>query len=107
MNWTERTFRDWLDEHGQTDRTRTLFWDPIIVSARNLDCEHVAAVHGIQVFQEAFPAQSSPAAWGCRVFRSATFTIRQNRSSQMRGARSSSVDPFDQSPLASTASRAS
>lgn len=54
MNWTERTFRDWLDEHGQTDRTRTLFWDPIIVSACNLDCEHVAAVHGIQVFQEAF-----------------------------------------------------
>ena len=54
LDWSDCTFRAWLDAQGQSERTRTLFWDPIIISACNLSCERVAAVHGIQVFQDAF-----------------------------------------------------
>ena len=54
MRWQFSSFRDWLDHAGQSERTRTLFWEPIVTSACNLPCDRVAAVHAMQVFQESF-----------------------------------------------------
>ncbi|MBT5584320.1 MAG: NAD(P)-binding protein [Phycisphaerae bacterium] len=52
----DRTFRSLLDEWRQGERVRRLFWEPVIVSACNISCNEVAAVHGLQVFQDGFLA---------------------------------------------------
>ena len=49
-----KTFGQFLEATGQTDETIRLFWDTIIISACNLPSSSTAAVHGMQVFQEAF-----------------------------------------------------
>ena len=54
MHWQFNTFGDWLDQMEQTHHTRALFWEPIVTSACNLPCDRVAAVHAMQVLQEAF-----------------------------------------------------
>lgn len=54
LQWQDRTFLDLLSSLGQSPGTVQLFWDTIIISACNLGCDRVAAIHGIQVFQEAF-----------------------------------------------------
>ncbi len=54
IEWEGRTFTEFLDSMNQSAQVRTLFWDPIIISACNLPPARVAAVHAIQVFQEAF-----------------------------------------------------
>ncbi len=51
-----RTFGDLLRQWGQCPESRRRFWDPIIVSACNLDVDEVAAVHAVQVMQEGFLA---------------------------------------------------
>tara|TARA_B100001059_G_scaffold65168_2_gene61347 strand:- start:3261 stop:4664 length:1404 start_codon:yes stop_codon:yes gene_type:complete len=52
--YSGRTFGDFLESTGQSSETIRLFWDTIIVSACNLPSSETAAVHGMQVFQEAF-----------------------------------------------------
>ncbi|MAB83661.1 MAG: hypothetical protein CMJ24_09545 [Phycisphaerae bacterium] len=54
IEWEGRTFRAFLEDQGQSDHVIELFWDTIIISACNLSSSKVAAVHGLQVFQEAF-----------------------------------------------------
>ncbi|MEE3001239.1 MAG: hydroxysqualene dehydroxylase HpnE [Planctomycetota bacterium] len=54
MDWRERTFAEFLASTNQSPRVCTLFWEPIIISACNLPPGRVAAVHAIQVFQDAF-----------------------------------------------------
>ncbi|MDG2201465.1 MAG: hydroxysqualene dehydroxylase HpnE [Phycisphaerales bacterium] len=54
LQWRGRTFLDFLRDQRQSDDVIHLFWDTIIISACNLESARVAAVHGIQVFQEAF-----------------------------------------------------
>lgn len=49
-----RTFGAFLSETGQSDEAIRLFWDTVVISACNLPSDQVAAVHGMQVFQEAF-----------------------------------------------------
>jgi len=51
-----QTFASLLDAWKQGDRARALFWEPIIVGACNLVMDEVAAVHGMQVFQDGFLA---------------------------------------------------
>lgn len=53
---TTRTFREWLDEHGQPPRLIERFWSPVIVSACNLDVDRVCAATALHVVQEGFLA---------------------------------------------------
>ena len=48
------SFGDFLHSTNQSSETIRLFWDTVIVSACNLPSSQTAAVHGMQVFQEAF-----------------------------------------------------
>ena len=52
--YRDRTFGEFLADTGQGPEAISLFWDTIIISACNLPSARVAAVHGMQVFQEAF-----------------------------------------------------
>ena len=54
LHWRDRTFLDFLQDQRQSPEVIRVFWDTIIISACNLESSRVAAVHGIQVFQEAF-----------------------------------------------------
>ncbi|HJN80800.1 MAG: hydroxysqualene dehydroxylase HpnE [Phycisphaerales bacterium] len=56
LSMATRTFASLLDEWNQGDRVRELFWEPIIVGACNLAIDEVAAIHGLQVFQDGFLA---------------------------------------------------
>jgi zeta-carotene desaturase len=51
-----RCFRSLLDQWRQPEDAVRLFWEPIIVSACNTPLDQVAAVHGLQVFQDGFLA---------------------------------------------------
>ena len=62
--WRGRTFSAWLDKAGESERVRTLFWSPIIVSACNLDIHEVAATHALHVFQDAFLASRTSGRMG-------------------------------------------
>ena len=54
MEWRDRTFAEFLVSMNQSPRVCTHFWEPIIISACNLPPDRVAAIHAIQVFQDAF-----------------------------------------------------
>jgi zeta-carotene desaturase len=56
LSVASRTFDSLLDEWKQGRRVRELFWEPVIVGACNLAMDEVAAVHGLQVFQDGFLA---------------------------------------------------
>ena len=51
-----QNFASVLDQWGQGEQVRKLFWEPIILSACNLSLECVAAIHAVQVFQDGFLA---------------------------------------------------
>ena len=53
-DWEGKTFRLFLDEAGQSPEIIDRFWNPIVVSACNLDVDRVGATHALQVFQEGF-----------------------------------------------------
>ncbi len=52
--WEGKTFRQFLDEAGQSPEVIDRFWNPIVVSACNLEVDAVGAPHALQVFQEGF-----------------------------------------------------
>jgi zeta-carotene desaturase len=54
LSWIDHSFREFLDSCGQTEGTRRLFWEPIVVSACNLGIDRVAASTALHVFQEGF-----------------------------------------------------
>ena len=62
--FAEWTFGSLLEQWGQDHTSRSLFWDPIIISACNLSTDDVAAVHGLQVMQEGFLAGPDHARMG-------------------------------------------
>jgi len=53
-NWHDRSFAQWLAEHGQPRGAVDRFWSVVIISALNEQPQRVAADLAIQVFQEAF-----------------------------------------------------
>ena len=62
--WSERSFGDFLREHGQSHHVIRVFWDTVITSACNLPSDRIAALHGLQVFQEAFLSGRTAGAMG-------------------------------------------
>lgn len=62
--WRDRTFAEFLAQHGQTERVIRRFWTPVIVSACNLGPERVAASSALHVFQEGFLAHRDAASIG-------------------------------------------
>lgn len=50
---------DWLREKGQTETAIRRFWNQVLVSAINEDLDHMAAIHGFQVFWLGFLARSN------------------------------------------------
>jgi zeta-carotene desaturase len=54
--WQDRTFAAFLQECGATETAVARFWNPVIVSACNLDVGRVGAAFAMQVFQEGFLA---------------------------------------------------
>jgi hydroxysqualene dehydroxylase len=54
--WSGRTFAQFLRDAGQGDALMRRFWNVIIVSACNLDVDHVGAAFAMQVFQQGFMA---------------------------------------------------
>lgn len=48
------TMADWLQEKRQTRRAVERFWRQVLVSAINEELEHMAALHGFQVFRLGF-----------------------------------------------------
>lgn len=55
------TFADFLHSCGQTERIIRRFWQPVIVSACNLDVARVSASAALHVFQEGFLAAARSA----------------------------------------------
>jgi zeta-carotene desaturase len=54
--WQDLTFGQVLRELDQTEESRRRFWDPIVVSACNLDPDDVAATLAAKVFRDGFMA---------------------------------------------------
>lgn len=52
--WRGRSFASFLDETKQTERSRELFWEPIVTSACNFPCARTDAFHAMYVFQGGF-----------------------------------------------------
>lgn len=63
-SWKSRTFSEFLDEHGQSERVVRRFWEPVVVSACNLSIDRVAASVALHVFQEGFLANRAAARIG-------------------------------------------
>ena len=62
--WTGRTFAEFLDNAGQGQDERDLFWTPVIVSACNLGIDRVDASLALRVFREGFLASRKAARIG-------------------------------------------
>lgn len=62
--WSGRTFADFLRAADQPESVVRRFWDTVIVSACNLDCERVAAEHALKVFRDAFLGDTFASAIG-------------------------------------------
>ena len=54
LEWRSRTFDEFLRECNQTADVVRKFWNPIIVSACNLDAARVGAAYALHVFQDGF-----------------------------------------------------
>lgn len=54
--WQDATFGDMLRSLDQTEESRRRFWDPIVISACNLDPDEVAASLSCKVFRDGFMA---------------------------------------------------
>lgn len=54
--WQDVTFGQVLREMDQTEESRRRFWDPIVISACNLDPDDVAATLAAKVFRDGFMA---------------------------------------------------
>ncbi|MBC24068.1 MAG: hypothetical protein CMJ32_09170 [Phycisphaerae bacterium] len=68
IQWRHRTFMEFLRETGQDEDLVERFWNVVVVSACNLDVEHVGAEPAMKVFQEGFLANRfSPAMGLCTV----------------------------------------
>lgn len=52
--WKGRAFGAFLDETRQTERARSHFWEPVIVSACNMPCASTEASLAMYVFQTGF-----------------------------------------------------
>ena len=50
----QKTFLQWLNEHGQTQRALDRFWKVVLVSALNEDLDRIAVGYAVQVFRESF-----------------------------------------------------
>lgn len=62
--WREVTFGQVLRDLDQTEESRRRFWDPIVVSACNLDPDEVAATLAGKVFKDGFLAGADAARIG-------------------------------------------
>ncbi|HVH87475.1 MAG TPA: hydroxysqualene dehydroxylase HpnE, partial [Terriglobales bacterium] len=49
-----KSFADWLNDHGQTQRAMDRFWKVVLVSAVNEDLDRISFRYGAQVFRESF-----------------------------------------------------
>jgi len=49
-----KSFLDWLRSHGQTERSISRFWAPVLVSALNEDLDRCSTRYAAQVFRESF-----------------------------------------------------
>ncbi|MCB9843775.1 MAG: FAD-dependent oxidoreductase [Phycisphaeraceae bacterium] len=56
---TDETFAQWLAAHNQPAGAVAKFWEPVVVSACNLDCGRVSAASALHVFQEGFLSHKS------------------------------------------------
>tara|TARA_Y100001933_G_scaffold265218_1_gene337214 strand:+ start:12892 stop:14289 length:1398 start_codon:yes stop_codon:yes gene_type:complete len=56
--WHHRSFADWLKEHKQPAGAIQKFWACVTISALNEQPQNMAADYALQVFQEAFCANS-------------------------------------------------
>ena len=56
VQWTGRSFSEFLEETGQTRQAIERFWNVVIISACNLSVDRVEAGYAIQVFQDGFLA---------------------------------------------------
>lgn len=54
LAWRGRSFGEFLDETAQPIAARERFWEPVVVSACNLDAGRCDASYAIQVFQQGF-----------------------------------------------------
>ncbi len=52
--WKGRSFGEFLDETRQTERARSHFWEPVVVSACNMPCSKTEASLAMYVFQAGF-----------------------------------------------------
>lgn len=57
--WHNRSFADWLTEHKQPAGAIQKFWACVTISALNEQPQNMAADYALQVFQEAFCANST------------------------------------------------
>jgi squalene-associated FAD-dependent desaturase len=60
----DRTFADWLHDHGQSDRAIARFWDLIVLPTCNDRCDRVSAALAAFVFQEGLLRTSAGSAIG-------------------------------------------
>ncbi|HEV2964110.1 MAG TPA: hydroxysqualene dehydroxylase HpnE [Candidatus Angelobacter sp.] len=51
---SDENFLQWLQRHGQTERSIERFWKVVLVSALNEDLEHTSVRYAVQVFRESF-----------------------------------------------------
>jgi squalene-associated FAD-dependent desaturase len=61
LNWTNRTFAEFLRQCDQSPGVIRDFWNAVVVSACNLDVDRVSASAAMQVFQDGFLANR----WSC------------------------------------------
>ncbi|MFO0782276.1 MAG: hydroxysqualene dehydroxylase HpnE [Phycisphaerales bacterium] len=62
--WEDRTFQEFLQETQQTPEAVDRFWNPVVVSACNLECHEAGAGFAMQVFQEGFLSSKRAPAMG-------------------------------------------
>ncbi len=56
FEWSNRTFAQFLESCDQPDDVVRRFWQPIVVSACNMDAHRVGAAYALHVFQQGFLA---------------------------------------------------
>lgn len=55
----KENFLEWLERHGQTERSIERFWKPVLVSALNEDLPRMSVRYAAQVFRESFLKSAS------------------------------------------------
>jgi squalene-associated FAD-dependent desaturase len=97
-----QNFLQWLEKHGQTERSIERFWKVVLVSALNEDLDRLSVRYAVQVFRESFLKSAEAGKMGVPrvplsdLYGSATGYIRSHGGEVLLRSSVSAIQPDDQ-----------